>query len=462
MPKAIIFGAGLAGLSLATELVDKGFEVLILEKKGYLGGRASNTWDRKMNDPVPIGPHIFLAAYNNFLRFLKKIGAEKAITWERKLLLDIVYNGKHHQTKRPSSPRLLSIVSQVFAYPFLTTKDKLSNLLLNIPLYCFSQKKIESLDHTNVYDFLRHWKVSEETINRLWRFFVLSMLNVPLELCSAAEFMILLKHWTRPKFEQVGFVKVGLGDLYTTKAEEYINSRGGRIIRSVHVKKIEFRENQIDHIVIKRHGQLEKIRAAVYASTLNPIDLRELLPENILMSDFFQGLNAFEGVPYISVNLWFDRKITHKKFWALLNDDHVSRYMNTDFYDQSNIYTTHKDHSFITSNIIYSQPYHHLNDTAIVAKTLREIKEAVPRLDANLIHSEVHRIPYVIYAPHPGMRQHKLPPQTSFSNFYLGGDWTIKELTQCLESAVRSGYKCAETILKDHQISESICDDTIL
>ncbi len=461
MKSVVIIGAGLAGLSLATELADEGFEVTVLEKEGHLGGRASNTYDRKMSDPVPIGPHIFLAAYNNFRYFLKKIKAEESISWERRLLFEIIYKGERHQTKRGYLPGPLFLFSEILKYKFVNWKDKLSNLPIAIPILFYSASKIETLDSLSAYDFLKHWRVSEKTINRIWRFFVFSMLNVPLELCSAAEFLLLAKHWSKSNFSKVGFAKVGLGDLYTKRSEEYLKQKGGKILRNASVENMVFKNGQIDHLVLNHRGQSEKITADTYVSTLNPVDLHQLLPPEQRSSDFFKGLGFFEGVPYISVNLWFDQKITHKKCWAFLDDEYISRHLNTDFYDQSNIYTTRKNHSLVTSNIIYSKNYYHLSDHEIVNKTLSEIKEVFPKTEARLIHSEVRRTPYVIYAPYPGMRKNKLAHKTPFSNFYLAGDWTVKELTQCMESAVRSGYYCAEEILKDNGVNKKICNPKI-
>jgi len=165
-----------------------------------------------------------------------------------------------------------------------------------------------------------------------------------------------------------------------------------------------------------------------------------------MSTDFFRSLNAFEGVPYISVNLWFDKKISRKKFWALLNDSITPEYMNLDFYDQSNIYETRKDTSYITSNIIYSKAYDSLTDREIVDATMSEIKVVFPNTDAQITHSHVHRVPYVIYAPYPGMRKNKLSNKTPIPNLYLSGDWTSKIMTQCMESAVESGYRCFNSI----------------
>lgn len=190
-------------------------------------------------------------------------------------------------------------------------------------------------------------------------------------------------------------------------------------------------------------------------STATPVDLRTLLPLGLRFTEYFRHLNAYEGVPYFSVNLWFDRKITDKKFWALLPTTDNPPVMNTDFYDQSNIYTTKKNYSFITSNIIYSKPYATLTDAEIVTKTLEELKEAFPDMKAKLVQSKVNRIPYVIHIPYPGMRKHKLSHTTPMDNFFLSGDWTIKK-TQCMETAVISGYTCAEEILKKYNINKKI------
>ena len=87
--KVVIIGAGLTGFSLASELAGE-FDIEIIETKSYLGGRASNTYDRKMDDPVPIGPHVFCQSYSNFFSFLKKIGAHRHIEWERQVFLEII------------------------------------------------------------------------------------------------------------------------------------------------------------------------------------------------------------------------------------------------------------------------------------------------------------------------------------------------------------------------------------
>jgi 15-cis-phytoene desaturase len=441
-----IIGGGLAGLATAVSLSSAGFRVTLLEKNSHLGGRASNTIDSKMKDAIPIGPHIFVKSYKNFHKFLETIGASEAIVWERKLFLELIYNGRHFQFRMSDLPTSLFSLSRLLRYPFTGIADKLSNIVFALGIFLASRESLEKLDDRTAYEYLLSCGVSQNSIDRIWRFFVMSMLNVPIEECSAAEFCLLVKYWAKLKNREIGFAKIGLGDIYTKQASDYITARGGTILKDTKVSEIVFTNSGIGHLVTEENGSKNKIVSDIYVSTLNPTELREILPVKESPGDFFKCLDLFEGVPYISVNLWFDKKITHKKFWALLNDSETPRHLNTDFYDLSNIYKTRRDTSYIASNIIYSKTFEHLSDSEIIRRTVEELREVFPDLAAQVTHSHIHRIPYVIYAPYPGMRKYKLPNITPISNFYLCGDWTNRHMTQCMEAAVQSGFECAEII----------------
>lgn len=460
--KVVIIGAGLAGLSLATELVDEGFDVEIFERNRYLGGRASDLVDHKTHDPVPIGPHVFAASYNNFFRFLRKINAHRLIDWERNVFIEVIYKGEHHKLRFYALPAPFFMLPWIAAYPFIRLRDKLSNIVMSVDIWFSPTSRLRRLDAMTALEYLRSRGVSKPCIDRFWRFIVISLLNVPLEKCSAAEFTLLVKHWAHLKRRKFGFPKVGLGDIYADEAEKYIRAHGGTINRNCFVKEVRTDGTRIKSIVVERDGVDSSVTADVYVSTLHPIQLRELLPEDQLSCAPFNVLLEFEPVPYMSVNIWFDKKVTTKKFWAMVSGDPEGpAYLNTDFYDLSNIYTDRTDAgSYIASNIIYSGSHHILNDDEVIRRTLEEIAEVFPHNTAKPVHAHVHRTPYVIYAPLPGSIARKLSHKTPISNFFLAGDWTAR-VPQCMEAAVRSGYKCAEEILQVYGMQKRICDDRV-
>jgi uncharacterized protein with NAD-binding domain and iron-sulfur cluster len=457
--RVVIIGAGLAGLALATEIVDMGFEVEIVEGGHFLGGRASSRKNNITHSAVPIGPHVLASCYNNFFHFLKKIHARKLIAWERAVLLEVVHENQHHKIRFARLPGPFFALPWIFKYPFMGFRDKISNMRFLRRIYFSSVRSLEKIDGMNALEYLRNSGVSSRSVEVFWRFIVLSLLNVPLERCSAAELALLVKRWAYLKHRNFGFPKVGLGDLYADEAEQYILKKGGVIRRGTRAIGIAITHSTIQYIEVENNGHRERITGDIYVSTLNPIQLRMLLSKD---EELRGSLEHFTAVPYISVNIWFDKKISHKQFWAMLNLPETEReYLNTDFYDFSNIYEDRSGPSYISSNIINSGRYEHLNDSEIFEKTLQEIHIAFPHTDAKPVHFVVHRIPYVVYAPEPNSRSWKQGQDTHYKNFFLAGDWTVRELPQCMEAAVRSGYKCAERILASRGMHKRICDDRI-
>ncbi len=154
----------------------------------------------------------------------------------------------------------------------------------------------------------------------------------------------------------------------------------------------------------------------------------------------------FVPSPYISVYLWFERKLSPGRFWSRTWSPGE---LNYDFYDLSNIRTGWQDRpSIMASNIIHHSAHTQLSEEEIVGATLREVDEFIPGASqVRLLHSRVHRIPMAIPAPHPGTEQVRPASRTHFHGLFLAGDWTRTELPCCMEGAVRSGFLAAEEIL---------------
>ena len=89
-PSAIVVGAGMAGLSAAFYLAERGFEVTVYEKEkragGNLGAIISQARKRRSlqeGDIFEVYPHMFGDWYNNFWQIMDRvgIGKEASDTW---------------------------------------------------------------------------------------------------------------------------------------------------------------------------------------------------------------------------------------------------------------------------------------------------------------------------------------------------------------------------------------------
>jgi monoamine oxidase len=279
--------------------------------------------------------------------------------------------------------------------------------------------------------------VSERMIVWFWRFAAMAVMNVPLEQCSSAALLRVHAQLIGRRGLHFGFAAVGLSELYAAQAERLIRAAGGEVLLDANARALG--QSRELHRITLEDGR--RIAARYCVCALPPQDLGAFCPG-------LAETSAFEPSPYISCYLWFDRKLTRERFWALLWS---SGRLNYDFYDLSNIREGWGERpSVVASNIIYSHRAAGMDDAAIVAATLREITQFVPgAAGAKLVHSDVHRIPMGIACPKPGTELKRPAAATRVPRLFLAGDWTRTELPSSMESAVRSGFLAAEAISAD-------------
>src|SRR5207237_208947 len=76
-----IVGGGLAGLSAACALADHGYKVTLLERRPYLGGRASSYQHPGTGEVVDNCQHVLLGCCTNLIEFYQRISVEDKIRW---------------------------------------------------------------------------------------------------------------------------------------------------------------------------------------------------------------------------------------------------------------------------------------------------------------------------------------------------------------------------------------------
>jgi squalene-associated FAD-dependent desaturase len=443
----VVIGAGIAGLTCALALSDHGMRVTVLERSAIAGGRASSWTDDSTGDRVDIGPHIFHCEYRNMLALLDRLGTRQLITWQPGKLLTLASKPHPLRLRHRPLPPPLSIVPSMLGAPGLSARDYLSMLRTGWNGMTFGEECVAGLDREVALDYFRRQGVSERMIDWWWRFAAMVVTSVPLERCSAASLMRIHAQLSGYRGMHFGFAGVGLGDVYAPAAIAAIEAAGGRVLLDTAVEAITGKvsgESGADGV---RLAGGEHIKAAHVVSALPPMDLARILPPGWRQAAPFDRLHAFEASPYVSCYLWFDRPLAIERFVSHLWS---RERLNYDFYDLCQIrHGWQRRPTVLASNIIYSHRVHGMSDEAIVKATLAELAEFCPHSSqATLRHARVHRIPMAIPCPTPGFEQLRPAGATGWPGLVLAGDWMQTGLPCTMESAAKSGYMAAETVLR--------------
>jgi squalene-associated FAD-dependent desaturase len=79
VPKVFVIGAGLAGLSAATVLAERGATVVLIEAAGQAGGRCRSYFDSAIGGVIDNGNHLVLSGNRAVNDYRKRIGAEGSL-----------------------------------------------------------------------------------------------------------------------------------------------------------------------------------------------------------------------------------------------------------------------------------------------------------------------------------------------------------------------------------------------
>jgi glycine/D-amino acid oxidase-like deaminating enzyme len=78
--KTYVIGAGLAGLSAATALAERGAQVTVLESAGQAGGRCRSYFDATFDGVIDNGNHLVLSGNRAVNDYMARIGAKDGLT----------------------------------------------------------------------------------------------------------------------------------------------------------------------------------------------------------------------------------------------------------------------------------------------------------------------------------------------------------------------------------------------
>lgn len=438
----MIIGAGLAGLSAAVELVSAGLKVTVLEKRGILGGRASSFTDPVTGNPVDNGPHLFLRCFDHTLAFLKRIGNEDGLNFQKRFRMVFVDKERGQASLScPPLPAPFHLFAGMLFLRNLSFRERLGLLKVGRALFSSRQRTDADLDRLTVEEWLSGQNQSERARNSFWYMISIAALNEQPDTASAMYFLKVLRAAFGEDGDRsaIGLSKVGLSELYTGYARAFVEARGGKVITNLPVEQLLVRDGWLEGAAMKDRSSFQ---GDAYVAAVPPYSLKEMLPGELWQREpYFSRMESIRTSPIVSINLWFDRPVTSHPFLGLINS-RVHWLFNRDI-----IFGLPKrDRSYVSLVISAARHLVSMPNQELVTMAINEIKAALPEArGAKLLHSLIFRERNATVSPERGV--YRPSPRTPLSNFFLAGDWTDTGLPPTIESAVISGQMCARSIM---------------
>lgn len=419
MPKVLIAGAGLAGLSAAAALGGAGYDVEIYESRPYPGGRATSypvpASTEEIAETIDNCQHVLLRCCVNLLDFYARMGVRERIRFYREFFF-IEPGGRISVLKSGRLPAPLHFTEAFLGMHCFSMADKISiaKALLAIRR---ERTRRKDLDRISMLDWLLQKRQTPHAIDRFWRQVLVSAINEDLERMAAMHgFQVFwLGFLARGDSYEMGVPSIPLGDLYS----ETCWSRLPKV-------RMNFRTpvERIDHGGFVVAGQ--RCTADYYICTL-PFERMDAV-----------GLPSpkFEHSPITGIHLWFDREITTLPHATLL--------------DRTMQWMFNKDGGrYLQLVVSASRDLTPLSRNEIIDIAIGDLRLYFPRIkDAKLVKAHVVKEQRATYSAAPETEHLRPGTETAVKNLFLAGDWTRSGWPATMEGAVRSGYIAAEAVAK--------------
>jgi zeta-carotene desaturase len=419
MPKVLIAGGGLAGLSAAAALGGAGYEVDLFEARPFLGGRATSypvpASEQETAETIDNCQHVLLRCCTNLLDFYQRLGVRDRIKFYREFYF-LEPGGRISVLRRGRLPAPLHFTGSFLGMHCLSRADKVSIAKALLALRRERTRR-KDLDRISMLDWLLQKRQTPHAIDRFWRQVLVSAVNEDLDRMAAIHgFQVFwLGFLASADAYEMGVPNVPLGSLYSADVWKRLPN-----VR-MHFRALVERVSAEGFTV---GGQLQTADAYICAL---PFERLEAV-----------GLPApkFDHSPITGVHLWFDREVTNLPHATLLD-----RTMQWMFNKDSGKY--------LLLVVSASRDLTALSRNEIVDMAIGDLRLYFPRVkDATLVKSHVVKEQRATFSAAPETEHLRPPQQTSIPNLYLAGDWTRTGWPATMEGAVRSGYLAAEAIAK--------------
>ena len=437
----LILGGGLAGLTAAKRLTDKGFQVKVLEKREIFGGKVS-AWKDDEGDWIESGTHCFFGAYSVLYDLMKEIKTDHAVVWKEHQLTYTLAGGEHFTFNTWDLPSPLHLLPAIVKNGYFSFGEMAAFAKSLIPLALKKEKYAPTQDHLTFTEWAHEKKFGNRLLEKMFRPMALALKFIPPEEISAKIILDVTETFYRiPDASRMGFLKGSPQEYLTQPLIDYSASKGAIFKNRTVVEELLFDGTEINGVQL-RNGEI--LTADYYLCALPIHNLNKVLPDALKKHDpFFGNLDKLEGVPVISVQIWYDREITDADNVLFSPDGVIPVYAN--LARTTPDYCTLRGEPFSGKTrfefcVAPAKDLMALPKEEIIRLVDQSVRNCYPDTSrgAKILKSTLVKIPQSVYAPLPHMEQYRPSQKTPLRNLFLAGGFSRQLYYDSMGGAVMS------------------------
>jgi squalene-associated FAD-dependent desaturase len=435
-----VIGGGLAGLSAACALAEAGYQVRLLEKRRYLGGRASSYEHPGTGEVIDNCQHVLLGNCVNLIDLYRRLDVSDAIRWFDRLTF--IEPGGRRSILEPSFlPAPFHDLPAFLRASAFTFSDKLA---IGRGMSAFIAGIPKDSDENFAHWLQRHGQ-TRGAIERFWKPVLVSALNEDPDHMSVhyAGQVIRKSLLLSPGAGRMGVPAIPLSDLYS-RAIDYVQSRGGKVELSSAPESFRWSEETQQWMVVTESDNFTTDAIILALAFEGLSKLLPALPRNLEAEQLALNLECFEHSPITGIHLWFDREVTDLEHAILLDATiqwmfHKSRLQREKRRGEPG--------SYLELVVSASKSLVGMQRQEIIDLALRELVEFFPLVaQAKLLKATVVKEVRATYSIRPQLDLLRPSTASPWPRVFLAGDWVATGWPATMEGAVRSGYLAAEAV----------------
>ena len=436
-----VLGGGVAGLAAASALADSGYKVRLVERRPYVGGRASSYEHPGTGEVIDNCQHLLFGCCTNLLDLYGRIGALNKLRWFDEITM-IEPGGRRSVLRASSLPAPLHASAAFLGAHAFSLADKLA---IARGLSSF----ISGIPNDTEEDFA-HWlkrhKQTPEAIKRFWEPVLYAALNEELDKTSVHYAAKVCRELFLSSAEagRMAIPSVPLSDLYG-HALHSLEARGAEINLRSSVSQVEW-DAQLDQWIVVTETDRFISDAVIFALPFEAMaKLLPSLPDVPGKQALASQVSQFSHAPIAAVHLWFDREITELEHASMLDTTIQWLFNKSKLQPQRH----GQQGQYLELVISVLRSVIPMQRQELIDLAMRELALFFPIVrEARLLKAAVTKEVRATFSIRPQLDKIRPAAQSPWPCIFLAGDWTATGWPATMEGAARSGYLAAEALSK--------------